>query len=279
MKSIYTYYDYRRYISDYYAEKKTQNPNYSFRYIAGKVGIDHALIVKIMQGDRHIGSKKVAVFALFLGLSERQTAYFNLLVAFGKAKSDEESRLWFERILAFSDISEKRIEAGQYEYYQRWYYTAVREILNIRPFKDDYQWLANAVHPPISVPDAKKAVRLLENIGLVKRGEDGFFRLTDQFLTTGDNWQSIAVKTFQKEACALAAQAIDQVPRDERDISTVTVSLDEAGFSRLRDSLSALRREIVEVAASCQKTTRAYQVNLQLFPVSAEIPGREEPSQ
>ena len=279
MKSIYTYYDYRRYVSDFYLEKKAQNSNYSFRYIAGKVGIDHALIVKIMQGDRHIGGKKVGEFATLLGLSDRQAVYFKMLVAFGKAKTNEDSKHWFERILAFSDIAEKKIDADQYEYYQRWYYSAVREILNIKPFKDDYHWLANVVQPSISVPEAKKAVRLLEDLGMVVRGADGFCRLTDQFVTTGDNWQSLAVRSFQKEACSLAALAIDQVPKEERDISTVTVSLDEDGFRRLRESIAALRREIVEIAASCKSTDRAYQVNLQSFPVSKKITGQRESSQ
>jgi len=153
VKSIYTYYDYRQYISDFYGEKKALNPNYSYRYIAGKVGIDHALIVKIIQGQRHIGSKTVDVFSSFLGLSSRQQEYFKLLVTFGKAKTNEERKHYFEKLLVYSEISEKQIDSTQYEFYQRWYYTAVREILNIAPFKDAYQWLADTVRPRWLMPN------------------------------------------------------------------------------------------------------------------------------
>ncbi|MBN1575841.1 MAG: TIGR02147 family protein [Chitinispirillaceae bacterium] len=271
MKSIYTYYDYRRYISDFYLEKKSQNPIYSFRYIAGKVGIDHALVVKIMQGDRHISSRKVEAFAAFLGLSDRQTVYFKFLVAFGKAKNNEESRHYFEKLLAFSEIDEKKVDAGQYEFYKRWYYTAVREILNIKPFRDDYQWLADTVHPAITLSEAKKAVKLLDRLGMIRRDAKEYYRLSEQFVTTGDDWQSIAVRSFQKEACSLAAQAIDAVPKEERDISTVTVSLNEEGYARMKESFARLRREMVEIAASCQTVDRAYQMNLQLFPVSKKV--------
>lgn len=276
MKSIYTYYDYRRFISDFYQEKKALNPNYSYRYIAGKVGIDHALIVKIIQSQRHISGKTVDVFAGFLGLSNRQREYFKLLVAFGKSKNNEERKHYFELLLAFSEISEKQIDSTQYEFYQRWYYTAIREILNIQPFKDDYYWLSETVHPSISVVEAKRAVKLLERLGMIKRDVDGYCRLTEQFVTTGENWQSIAVRSFQKEACTLASRAIDVVPKDERDISTVTVSLDDEGINRVREALAGLRREIVEISASCQSVDRACQINLQLFPVSKTIVKKPE---
>jgi len=271
MNSIYTYYDYRRYLGDFYREKKSLNPNYSYRLIAGKVGIDHALIVKILRGERHVSSKKVEAFTTLLGLSERQRAYFRLLVAFGKAKSHEDRKLFFEKLLAFSDLAVKRIDAGQYEFYQRWYYTALRELINIRPFKDDYQWLAETVHPAITVAQAKKAVKLLENLGMIRMKNDGYYELTDGFITTGEQWRSIAIRTFQKESCSLAAQALDSVPPGERDISTVTLSLNEEGLNRIRDSLATLRREVVEVAASCEPVDRVYQINLQLFPVSAKV--------
>ncbi|MBN1760321.1 MAG: TIGR02147 family protein [Chitinispirillaceae bacterium] len=276
MKSIYTYYDYRRFISDFYQEKKALNPNYSYRYIAGKVGIDHALIVKIIRGQRHISGKMVEVFTAFLGLSNRQREYFRLLVTFGKAKNNDDRKYYFEKLLAFSEISEKQIDSTQYEYYQRWYYTAIREILNIRPFKDNYQWLAETVHPSISVVEAKRAVRLLERLGMITRDDEGYCRLTEQFVTTGENWQSIAVRSFQKEACKLASQAIDLVPRDERDVSTVSVSLNEDGVNRVKEALAGLRREIIEIAASCQSVDRACQVNLQLFPVSKIIGDKPE---
>lgn len=277
MKSIYTYYDYRRYLSDFYREKKALNSNFSYRYMSGKLDIDHALIVKILRGERHVSSKKVDTFAVLLGLSERQRAYFRLLVAFGKAKSHEDRKLFFEKLLVFSDLAVKKIDAGQYEFYQRWYYTAVRELINITRFSDDYQWLARSVHPAITPSQAKRAVKLLERLGMIHRDGEGYYQLTDGFITTGEQWHSIAIRVFQKEACTLAAGALDSIPPEERDISTVTLSLNEEGLNRLRDSLATLRREIIEVAASCDSVDRVYQINLQLFPVSVKISGEKEP--
>jgi uncharacterized protein (TIGR02147 family) len=106
---------------------------------------------------------------------------------------------------------------------------------------------------------------------MIVQDDNGFYHLTEQFVTTGEDWQSLAIRSFQKEACSLASQAIDTIPKEERDISTVTVSLNEDGVNRIRDVLSRLRREIIDIAASCDPVDRAYQLNLQLFPVSRTI--------
>lgn len=268
MKSIYTYYDYRQYISDFYVEKKAANPNYSYRLIAGKIEMDHGLIIKVLQGKRHISGKKIDVFADLMGLSARQKEYFRLLVLFGKATTNEDRKHYFEELLAFSEISEKQVDSTNYEFYQHWYYTAVREILNFIDFTDDYQALSELVNPPISVSEAKKAVKLLCSLGMIKPDDQGIYRLTEKFVTTGVQWQSIAIRSYQKEACGLAAEAVDKTPKELRDISTVTVSINEEGVKRISDVLSRVRHELIEIAASCEEVDRAYQVNLQLFPVS-----------
>ncbi|HEX2956304.1 MAG TPA: TIGR02147 family protein, partial [Chitinispirillaceae bacterium] len=183
---------------------------------------------------------------------------------------------YFEKLLAFSEISEKQIDSTNYEFYQHWYYTAVREILNFIDFKDDYQLLSELVNPPISVSEAKKSVKLLCNLGMIKQDDQGIYRLTEKFVTTGVQWQSIAIRSYQKEACGLAAEAIDKTPKELRDISTVTVSINKEGVKRISEVLSRVRHELIEIAASCEKVDRAYQVNLQLFPVSKITEERQE---
>jgi uncharacterized protein (TIGR02147 family) len=257
-------------------EKKAANPNYSYRLIAGKIEMDHGLIIKVLQGKRHISTKKIDVFADLIGLSTRQREYFRLLVMFGKATTNEDRKHYFEKLLAFSEITEKQVDSTNYEFYQHWYYTAVREILNFIDFKDDYKTLSELVNPPISMSEAKKAVKLLCRLGMIKPDDQGVYRLTEKFVTTGVQWQSIAIRSYQKEACGLAAEAIDKTPKELRDISTVTLSVNEEGVKRISDVLSRVRHELIEIAASCDKVDRAYQINLQFFPVSKIADLRQE---
>ena len=38
----------------------------------------------------------------------------------------------------------------QYEFYSKWYHSAIRSLIDMYPFKDDYSWLAKNVYPPIT---------------------------------------------------------------------------------------------------------------------------------
>jgi uncharacterized protein (TIGR02147 family) len=245
---------------------------FSFRYISKKTGIDHSLLVKIFQCRRHIAEKSIAAFAKLLGLSPRQTDYFGLLVLYAKAKTNREIKHYFERLLAFSEVQAHKVESDKYEFYQKWYYTAVREILHIHPgIGDDFKRLASMVEPPITPGQARKAVALLMRLGFVRKDGGGRYELMDRFITTGDDWKSIAVHSFQKEALALAGRALENVEKERRDISTITVSLDATGFERARNRIAAFQKEIVGIAAACGNVTGAYQVNLQLFPLSKTL--------
>ncbi len=268
MKELYTYYNYQKYLNDFYLEKKAEDPFFSFRYIGKKVGIDHSLLVKIFQGKRHIAEKSIPAFAELLGLSPRKTEYFGLLVLYGKAKTGRETKHYFEKILGFSEVHAHKVESDKYEFYQKWYYTAIREILHVYPTLNDFKRLAALVEPAITAAEAKKAVALLQRLGFVRKNDRGHFELTSRFVTTGDDWKSIAVHSFQKESLTLAARALDEIPKDGRDISTISVSLDAEGFEKVRERVRAFQEEIVGIAASCGNVDKVYQVNMQIFPLS-----------
>jgi uncharacterized protein (TIGR02147 family) len=278
MKEIYTYYNYRKYLNDFYQEKKSKDSYFSFRFISKKVGIDHSLLVKIFQGKRHIGERSIPAFARLLNLSPRQTEYFELLVLYGKAKTNREIKHYFERLLSFSEVHAHKVESDKYEFYQKWYYTAVREILHVHPGINDFKELASLVEPAITPAQAKRALALLLRLGFVRKNEQGRYELTSRFITTGDDWKSIAIHSFQKESLALAGRALEKVDKGERDISTVTVSLDDKGLERVRDRVRTFQEEIVGIAASCGTVNKVYQVNVQAFPMSKSIARAREGS-
>jgi uncharacterized protein (TIGR02147 family) len=268
MDSIFNYYDYHRYLRDAYEERRGREPRFSFRYIGRRVGIDPGYLVKVLQGQKNIAMAAVPKFVGLLGLNKREAGYFELLVLFGKAKTNEEVTGCFERMLPFARDENTKIEADCYEFYKKWYYSAVREIIGFYAFKGDYKELAAMVRPPIMPKEAKKAVALLERLGLIRRDEAGVYTQTSRFITTGERWRSIAIRQFQEQTLALAKDALAQMKKDERDISTLTVSVSKECFERIREQLYQLRRRVFEMALNEQNADGAYQLNLQLFPVS-----------
>lgn len=272
LPNIFEYYDYRKYLRDCYENLHKQNENFSYRYIQEKTGIDPGFLVKVFNGQKNLTEKPIESFAKLFQLSKRQTKYFTLLILFGRAKSGSEIKHYFEKLLSFSELGAVKIDADSYELYSNWYNIAVREVLAYYPFKGNYDELAKMVIPAIKPAEAKKAVALLYRLKVIrKKGKSGY-ELTSRFITTGKEWQSIAIRNFQQQTIQLAKNALENIPKDQRDISTVTVTLSSQSFERLREKLKEFRQEILKIAQQEDNASGAYHVNFQMIPIGKHWP-------
>jgi uncharacterized protein (TIGR02147 family) len=159
------------------------------------------------------------------------------------------------------------LQSDQYEFYDKWYYTAVREVLSIHRFRGDYRALAKAVLPNITPQEAENAIALLERLGLIVK-QKGVYHLTGSAISTGYDVQSLALNNFVVSSLALAREALDTIPGRDRNLSWTTFAVSQAVFRQIEDELRGFRRRIQELAATDPKPERAYQVNFQLFPIS-----------
>jgi uncharacterized protein (TIGR02147 family) len=58
-------------------------------------------------------------------------------------------------------------------------------------------------------------------------------------------------------------------------MSTITLSISREGFEEIKEILKQTRRQVFEVAEKDQNVNGAYQLNLQLFPISKKSPDQE----
>ena len=267
LPKIFDYFDYVKFLRDYYEARHAAERWFSYRYIQKKTGIDPGYLFKVFQEKKPLPLKKVGLMAKTLGLGKRETEYFNLQVLYARAKSNEELSGYFEKILAFGDVATRKMDPGQYEYYTKWYHAAIRNILTYYPFCGDYEALSKMTIPAISAGEAKKSVMLLHKLGLVEKAADGTYQVTDRFLSTGEEWHDIAVRRFQKDTILLAHEALDTVPKERRDISTVTLTLSPEGFEEARERVRQFRRDLLNLAGRQEKPNGAYHINIQLLPI------------
>ena len=63
---------------------------------------------------------------------------------------------------------------------------------------------------------------------------------------------------------------IENIPKEKRNISTLTFSTDKRTLAIINDKIEACRKEIMALAADAENTSVVYQYNLNLFPLSKE---------
>lgn len=270
MISVFEYLDYRAFLKDYYEERKKDEPFFSYRFMANRINMDHSLLVKILTGKRHVSDKAIEEFASLCKLSKKESLYFSTLIHFEKARTQKESKRYFEELLEMRSFSSTSISKDQYEYFNKWYYAAIRSLLDYYPFKGDYKELADQLSPRVTVIQAKQAIELLIRLSLIKEDENGIFRVTEAHVTTGEKWHDLAISAFQKETISLSTRAIENHRKEKRDISSVTMSINEECFRDVKEILRECREAIIKrvdvIPDNC--TDRVYQVNMQLIPLS-----------
>jgi uncharacterized protein (TIGR02147 family) len=269
MIDIFDYFDYRKLLKDLYNERKAANPLFSYRLIGRKVGFSSAgFFTKILQGRANISLKIALEFAKLFKLKKHELHYFEMLVQFNQAKSHNEKKYFFEKLISMKQAKGKNLVPEQYELFSKWYYVVIRELIDFYPFYGDYKELAAMVVPAIKEAEAKKAIITLEKLGLVAKNPDGYYEHTDTVISTGDEWKSLAIQNFQIEAADLAKHAIQNIPKLDRDISTLTLSISSKTLESIRERIKQLRRELLELARTDGFADRVHQVNIHVFPVS-----------
>lgn len=267
--SIYDYTDYRQFLRDYYEEQKKKNPAFSYRYFARKAGFNSSGLYKdIIDGRTGITRGMILRFSTAMKLTQKQQEYFETMVYFNEAKTVEEKNLYFERLMKFRDSKAFRVDASQYEYYSKWYYIAVRELLAINNIGDDYAAIAQVLNPTIRTEHAKKAIDVLKKLKLIQKNKNGYYKAADNILTTGHEVKSLAIANFQKAMMDMAKEAIDRHPAQHRNISTVTFSVSEGIYNDIKAELDACRKRILGMVERSENEDRVCQLNMQLFPLT-----------
>lgn len=268
MPSVFNYYEYRDFLRDFYEERKKAKATFSYRYMAGKVGLHATHLIRLFNKKRHLDEKSIPPFLTLCGFNDREGAYFAALVAYNKSRSDQQKKVAWERLLKSMSVETRALAADQYELFQHWYYGAVRILLSFHPFRGDYKELARRLSPTITVAEARKAVKLLERLGLIAGKEDGSYKLTDQFISTGAAWKTLAVRNFQAETLRLAKESLERHAKEDRDISTVTIAVSRQALPELKDRIAEFRKSLLGMVKESPDYDEVYQFNVQLFPLT-----------
>jgi uncharacterized protein (TIGR02147 family) len=272
MKRLFEYFDYQEFLRDFYEEKKRDNPYMSYRYLGSHMHLDPGSLLKILQGKLHLAERSLTQVCEFFKFSERESRYFEMLISYNKAKKTSDIKLYFEELMALRETRARPVEEFQYAFYQKWYHSAIHALLSIYEFRGSFKKLASLLTPPITAQQAQDSIHLLMKTGMVKLGEDGIYRPTDAFVTSGEKWHSAAIRDFQIETINLSAQSLDLHAKENRDISTITVALSLKDLPEIRERIRQLRQSILTLDND-NKPDTVFQINIQAIPVTQPLGG------
>ncbi len=269
MKEIFEFNDYRDFLRSHYEETKGINPHYSYRYISMKIGFKSAFLSRLFKKETHLALNKTSAFAELMKLSTKECQYFDELVRLGRAKSDEEREISLCRLNRIRGISFSTIQSDEEEFFSKCHHMTVRSLLGIFKFtENDFRKIGQMIIPAVSKAEIGESVKLLERLGMITKDEFGFFTVTDNYISTKEKWAAKAIHEYQLKNIELSKEALENLKKEERDISTVTFTINSSRLPELREKLNTFREDMLRFSEECIDDDRVMHLNLQLFPTA-----------
>jgi|GEM_PF-527995 len=272
---VFRYLDARKFLADAFEHAKNLSGAFSHRYVAKTMGASSSGFFKdILNGRVRISAARAARFSKLFKLSAAEAAHFETLVQYTQAETPDEKERLLARLGEAAGGRNHVLEAFQLEYFQKWHYAAVRELLAFDPVKADdlgegeLARIAARFDPPLKTAEVDDALRLLLKLKMIRKNAQGVLERCEPVVRSGPLRDPSRIKPAIRGNIELALRALDAQPAAVRPFSYLTISVSEATLAPIRERILALRREILDLAARDEQVDRLYQINIQMFPLT-----------
>jgi len=266
--NIFGYNDFRTFLEEYYTYTHTMDRNFTKAFVCQELGLPNSrsYFQDVLNG-KFVSELKVPLFIKLLRLSHDESQYFRVLVKFNQCDDPEEKELLLDQLITLNRIPQKIVSPKAYSYYKEWYHSVVKALLEVIDFSGDYAGLGHKLLPPITARQARGSIKLLMDLGLIKKNERGFYKPTDKVVSTGAFAQDAIIRQFQMKCIGSARFALLKNRGQPERVLTNTISISEEGYKRLETHLQKFCSEVRSIVHKDEKKPdRVYQLDILLFP-------------
>jgi uncharacterized protein (TIGR02147 family) len=259
--------DYRELFMRHYSEQKQIMPLYSYRIMGERLGLDASQLFRILHKNEHLPTRCIPMAKDLLGLTGRAGKFFETLLAASKTRTLSKKKDLLDKAFALRDVERQVVGNHELRFFSQWWIPVILSYLEVSEGRAHPEEITERIHPHISKAMATEAIEILKSLGFVKKLSSGRLGLCQTHLTAHGPEKILAVRTFQKEILSLAANALDSIPVNNRDISTLTLAIDESCFADIREMTREYRRQVQKRVEESVKPDRVMQLSMAFFPV------------
>lgn len=270
---VYEFHDFRAWLAAWYAWRSTQEePGLSKSEVSRRLGLPNtrSYFTDILRGK--------AVSAVFVErlidlteLNRTEAKYFRALVRFAQASDPREREEAFDDVVALNRVPWAKAAGDSWEYYKDWRNQLVRALLLLEPSDGNWDAVARKSLLPVSAAEVKRTIQVLEKLGMVSRGDDGFWRVAQVSLSTGTGVDDKILRQAQIVQLEHVRDDLLHDPdgRPPRKVTTSVVSISGPGLDRILVRMERLRSEIRALAhRDTHPADRAYLIALAAVPLT-----------
>lgn len=272
MDPLYEYQSYRKYILDYYKDRK-KNAGFTWREFAGLSGFSNPVYLKqVADGKFNLSPAAVERVAKAMDLAGTDLTYFRMMVAFDHAKSSNIQHKAYEKMRAISGKMRRMpLKDDSFKFFNDWRHSVIREIVdsvpNITPGE-----IAELCNPQISEEEVQESLDLMVRLGVLFEDNAGAYHQTSKVISLVDRDKKLAARNLQYEMGTFALDSLKNMPMSDRNMSGLTIGISKASYERLVYELAEFRKKVISIVTSDKETERVYRMNFQFFPLTKKLP-------
>lgn len=270
-KTVFEYDDFKDFIQNRVEQLTTRDAKTSLRSICKAAGTSPALYYFIVQGKRPLTTATAKKLAKGLRLTKSETDFFTVLVDWNQTHDPAEKESLVKKILSFKKFRDAHpLAQAEYEYYTRWYYPVIREMVALPNFKEDSTWIAGRIRPALAPGDVDRALDRLLTLGLLVRNPKGKLIQSNPRIATSPLIPGHLASHFHREMMRLAIESIRGIHSDERELGAITLTLGPERYKELVKRVRNFQNDLfAEFGETASFDDRVVQINVQVFPLSS----------
>lgn len=266
--------DYRAILRRELESRCGANPRYSLRAFSRDLGISSSRLSQILRKRQGLSETSARKIAARLHLDENETQAFITSVEASDSRSRKRRLQAQHQLAVFTDTSDpsRRLQLDAFHVISDWYHYAILELATLPSFKSDIAWIAKRLG--ISSHEARSAIERLIRLELLEK-QKGHYVPTQAHLAVGNGMPSEAIRKFNQQILAKAAQAVTLQSVDERDISTLTVAIDSSRVPEFKEIIKGFRRRFNQSAMEMAREPKrepneVYSLAVQFFRLTVQ---------
>lgn len=270
---VYGYNNFRTYLADWFVWAKGCDRKLTKSGISRQLGLPNtrSFFNDVLSG-KLVTELFLDRFVEVLGLQAEEARFFRTLARFNQAESPEERELAFDQLVALNRTPKRVLDPREYRYYRHWWNGALRALLAVEDFGDEWGVIARRLVPRVTPKQVRESVALMESLGMLAKRSDGNWKPTDSTLSTGEGARDEMVLQLQMQQMDLARRAVMAKFDQPKEIATNTLHLSDNALDKIRQRFSRFRSEVRAIAhKDDQSATRVYNLCMALFPLTTKV--------
>jgi uncharacterized protein (TIGR02147 family) len=270
--SPYEFHDIIEFLKASFDHKRSADKDFSLRSLSKQIGISVSMLPLILARRRGLSLETLDKIISAFSFADHEAVYLRSLRSLSEATDQNERLAALKRVQRANNYREHAPkEFETFQFLSKWYLPAIRELVGLEDFSPDPLWIQKRLRRRVSIKDIRSGWDFLVKHGFIAQGHDGRWHFPEgKTVECMGGVYKLSLGSFHKSMLNMAAESIEELTRDERDVQGFAIAVDDAGFEKVKDLITEFYAKVVECTSKTSKRKKVVYLGSVLFPLSKE---------